>query len=699
MRAVLLGSRREGKSDLLAQIKRLLFESAEGPLPFWFRFEALAPGDAAAAARLQALRFAASFCQQMRAFLLRQDEILLEPPGELAAEMERPGIPLSLSELTHELLATAPSATAAELASLASRLPARFAHREGRPVCHLWDDCHFIDSAAPYLAALDASSGIDDSPSRICSLLTGHAPAMRSLAGKHSWTAIQLQPFATSEALLLAESLCKSSGVRFNREVWECWFAASSTSPGWAAPLIESAALRGEPIESVEQLGRLYTEDLDNGSIGTWLVARWPLPAAMPTLQEARPLDIARQIAHGTADSFAVSPAQDTAGAGAAEHDVAGKLDQNEWLRLRALSVDRAISPVEADWLRLEASRATIGGAAGGARAQARILQQFLLRVQQLQHAQQTSDDATELSLDAIEEHLLYPPAPDAATTTAAGDTIRLPKIHSVVRESTAEGEMFWSFGQTVATKGTKKAGTSGNLPAPTVPVVLLLVHAAANPTKAMVVEWLRRLQQETLRPEEAAGSVKTELWVVVPSGGTLAPTTGERRLTRETLSNLLTAVAADAPGGAPSSNEGLTGEAAQSDDSTVQDIGKRLTELQARAQWLQREFKATQKDTAPAAQRSLASSADTPIGAETPIPPQRDRRNEYLRQALSLSLMLASADLAATGGRSSAATAEARNSLADLQVQCQQLLDALHERGGQTVRPSTASKTPSQPR
>ena len=57
LHAVVVGARRSGKSDLLAQLHQLLFERAEGPLPFWFRFEILLQGDTRGQAR-QALRFA-----------------------------------------------------------------------------------------------------------------------------------------------------------------------------------------------------------------------------------------------------------------------------------------------------------------------------------------------------------------------------------------------------------------------------------------------------------------------------------------------------------------------------------------------------------------------------------------------------------------------------------------------------------------
>ena len=80
-RAVVLGKRGEGKSDLLRQVHAQLFARAEGPVPFLYSFGD-SIGDASGDKReeaAQARHCFASFCQQVRAFLMRQEELLGEP--------------------------------------------------------------------------------------------------------------------------------------------------------------------------------------------------------------------------------------------------------------------------------------------------------------------------------------------------------------------------------------------------------------------------------------------------------------------------------------------------------------------------------------------------------------------------------------------------------------------------------------------
>ena len=477
LRAVLLGGRREGKSDLLAQIHASLFERAEGPLPFLFRFAAPAASlstshdrqQATSHDRQQALRFAASFCQQMRAFLLRQEEVLGEPPGELAMEMDRPGLPLSLAELCRELLiAPTDSSGDATVLALVSRLPARFAHREGRPVCNLWDDCHTLAPDHPFFGALEAGPGLhidlnqdlskdlNRESATVCSLLTGFEPPMRRLAGARAWTALPLDPFASSEALLLAESCCKASGLRFSREVWETWFAVAGTSPGWAAPLIESAALRGEPIESLEQLARIYSDELNGGSLGQWLEVRWPLPAPAAVAHQA-PQTVAENLQRGEAAALSAdevasptdssAPAEERGGGAQA----AQRLNHGQWLRQRPFSLESTLGAVERDWLRLELNRAKIGSG----RARARLIQEFLLRATRALSGQQASEETPRSTLlEVIEERLGLPIAPllvAARVVAPSGDELLLPQIFSVAREPVASAEcaaeLFWCYG------------------------------------------------------------------------------------------------------------------------------------------------------------------------------------------------------------------------------------------------------------
>src|SRR3990172_1068274 len=144
-RGVLLGKRGEGKTDLLRQVPARLFVRAEGPIPIRYAF-----GGGRDEPTL-AQHFFASFCQQVRAFLMRQEELLREPVAHLDRELERPGLPLSLTELARNFQAL-PSEQRAELVAA---LPAQFAHVERRPVCLLLDEAQALDRESPIFAALD----------------------------------------------------------------------------------------------------------------------------------------------------------------------------------------------------------------------------------------------------------------------------------------------------------------------------------------------------------------------------------------------------------------------------------------------------------------------------------------------------------------------------------------------------------------
>src|SRR5689334_3973421 len=76
-RGALLGRRREGKTDLLRQIQILLFAKAEGPVPFFYAFSSNRAEPA------MAHHFVAAFCVQVRAFLMRQEDALQEPPASV----------------------------------------------------------------------------------------------------------------------------------------------------------------------------------------------------------------------------------------------------------------------------------------------------------------------------------------------------------------------------------------------------------------------------------------------------------------------------------------------------------------------------------------------------------------------------------------------------------------------------------------
>src|SRR4051794_27292676 len=201
-RGVLLGGARQGKTDLLRQIQAGLFERAEGPIPFFYSFPE--QRDDAALAH----HFVTAFCQQTRAFLMRQEEMLSEPVGDLAGELDRAGMPLSLAELARGFLALSP----AHQLEFAANLPAHFAHRESRPVCLLLDDVHNLNIAAPFFAALDSR--------HLSWLLTGRRATMSRIALAKPWPLTGLEPFSSEEMLAFCKKACRAAATEFLPEAW-----------------------------------------------------------------------------------------------------------------------------------------------------------------------------------------------------------------------------------------------------------------------------------------------------------------------------------------------------------------------------------------------------------------------------------------------------------------------------------------------
>ena len=237
-RGALLGKRREGKTDLLRQIRALLFTTAEGPIPFFYSFHAGRREEAWAS------DFVAACLSQVRAFVMRNEELLGEPPGSLDQELEKPGLPLALSEMGRHFLTLPPERQCA----FAPTVPAVFASREARPVCLLLDDTHELGSASAYFAALDSPN--------LLWLLAGRSAFLARMAGDRDWPVIRLEPFSAEEALLQASRWCEAAGLPFARPVWEHWTRMAGTSLWRMAALVTAAAVRGHRLDSVAQLGR-----------------------------------------------------------------------------------------------------------------------------------------------------------------------------------------------------------------------------------------------------------------------------------------------------------------------------------------------------------------------------------------------------------------------------------------------------------
>ena len=493
-RAVLLGKRGEGKTDLLRQVHRGLFQGAEGPIPFFYVFQ---PGrDEAGVAR----HFFASFCQQVRAFLMRQEELLWEPIAHLERELERPGLPLSLSELGRHFQ-TAPGGYELELAA---GLPLQFAHLERRPVCLLLDEVQTLPRNSPFFAALRAAD--------FCWLLTGREPFVARMAGENSWPLARLDKFSTTEAFWLSEKRCQESGLPFSREPWELWLAIAGTSCRLLDSLADAAATAGQTLESVEDLGRVYARELANGSLGNWLKARWE--AAVPDRRE-----------RGRAAEFlaATARADFAASASALPPELWNGLVAEEWAEETPAGPRLSLSPVERDWLDWVTACATVPQE----RAEARLLQSFLTRAQQ-----QRSRLPGEEAVPVLRERLLRLPETGFPNSwEREGEQIPLPRIHSVVCERAGTAELFWCYGFW-KDLGMESAG------------VLLLALCQEIPSTAQLQRWRQQLEVEARdllpgAPRNRASEGYSALWLLLPPGAPLTPEGSERRLSWEAFLRL----------------------------------------------------------------------------------------------------------------------------------------------------------------
>ena len=491
-RGALLGKRREGKTDLLRQIHTLLFEQAEGPIPFFYTFET-GRKDAALARH-----FFAAFCMQVRAFLMRQEDLLREPPASLERELERAGLPLSLTELARNFLALPPQ----HQLDFAATLPAQFANRENRPVCLLLDDVHELDSASPFFPTLDSP--------HLCWLLAGCYPVLSRIAGEAAWPLVRVEPFSGEEALSQARQRCQAAGLPFSRQLWEQWCEMAGTSSWLIYSLVTAAAIRGLPLDSIEQLGRLYIQELAAGTLGNWLSARFA--QAVP--------DRADRAMVGEYLAGLAKTGIPAASASSLPARVWDGLVAEEWAEEAVAGPRIVLDMVQRDWLCL----ATLPAGDSFERAKSRMLQGFLLRAEKGKELPETARFST-----AIRQRILdLPQAGFPEFFTWEGQQIRLPRIVSVAAESAATAELFWCYGF----YGEKRES-------PEAAVVLLIAICEEAPSDGQLQRWQRQLESEArlIIPSGAASSAarkepgpRQEFWVAVPPGVSVAPTVSERR-------------------------------------------------------------------------------------------------------------------------------------------------------------------------
>ncbi len=645
LHAAVCGGRREGKSDLLRQVHARLFERGEGPVPIHYAF------DSARSAESLARHFAASLCQQVRAFLMRQEEFLREPLPRLEQELERPGLPLSLTELAREFLAL----PAGDQPEAAAALAERLGEREGRPACLLFDNAEALASDSPFLPALERSA--------FSWLLSGRKSTVAHMAGQHGWTVAPLEPFSAEEALLLAERKCREYELRFSREAWENWLNYAGGSPGWIGFLVEAAAVRGTSLESVAALGKLYAAELAAGGLGGWLAERWE--RAVPVFQD-RPAMAERLITLPRSNSGPTSSLPPAVWEGMAFE---------EWLEETPSGPIARVGQIEQDWLAFVGS---VQGAASPQMVEARILQAFLLRVQRA-HASRPLSEVAERVRGTI---LAQQPDGAGAERSALGSA-GLGSICSVAVESTPTAQLFWCYGL--------RAGRSGWAPAAG---LLLVVLCGQEPPAAEVKKWSQRLREESGRLSEtgaaesrSAGSgLRSELWLALPPGAPLAPVGEERRMRWETLLQLL----GQEEGGWVASVESAPGAVA------VAPLPSRLPagELEARAQWLEEELASLSEQL----QRELRNAPKNPASRAkaTKAGSAADRGESNWRTALTLGLLRMSSDLLAMQQHGNPSQLGA---LREIQSQSQKLLELLRAlEEAKTEDPKQANKPPIPP-
>ena len=507
-RGAILGRRREGKTDLLQQVQAELFTRADGPVPFLYTFDARWGGGAQDPVQAALARHCfASFCQQVRAFLMRQEELLGEPVALLERELERPGIPLSLTELAQNFLSLPPE----QQLRFVAGLPGQLAYLERRPVCWLLDEVQELGEDSPVFAALEGQG--------YSWLLSGRYPFLRRLAGEAAWPVVPLEPFSLEETLALTGRLCREAEVSFVPEAWETWLGAVGNSPGLVQSILDAAASQGEPLETLEELGRVYTRELAAGTTGNWLASRFE--AALPERQDR--LTVARFLnglaGTGSADSTPLLPPRMWNG-----------LVAEEWADETPLGPRWRLETVQWDWLWL----ATASLTAGAHRAQARALQALLARAELDWKSRETAPLLASIRQRLRELPLRgFPPLgePEAGT-------VEPPDVCSVSYEQSGTAELFWCYGFHGSRRDVPEAAC-----------VLLIVLCAEEPAPAEIETWRRELRkEERLLPGDAAGrsiqansfGVRGELWLVLPAFALLKPGGSERRFSFEAFAQWL---------------------------------------------------------------------------------------------------------------------------------------------------------------
>ena len=409
----------------------------------------------------------------------------------------------------------------------AATLPAQFAHREDRWLCVLLDDAQQLDSISPFFSALHSAN--------LGWLLAGRYPFLSRIAGESAWPLVRVEPFSGEEVLAQARQHCQAAGLKFSRHVWEQWCEMYGTSSWLIYCLVTAAAVRGQPLDSIEQLGRLYVHELASGTLGNWLSAR--LDQAVPDRSDRA---MVGEYLAGMAKSGSQS-----ASASSLPSRVWDGLIAEEWAEEAVGGPQLFLDSVQRDWLSL----VTVPAGGTFERAKSRLLQAFLLRAEQDREPPETARFST-----VIRQRLLdLPQSGFPEFFSWEGQEVRLPKILSVCAEAATTAELFWCYGF-----------YGENRESPETAVVLLIAVCDETPTDGQLQKWYRQLESEArlVLPMAAAPSTSRrgrtplqELWVVVPPGTSLTPAISERRISWQAFFRLV--VQAGAPDHNPPSAVG----------------------------------------------------------------------------------------------------------------------------------------------
>ena len=203
-----------------------------------------------------------------------------------------------------------------------------------------------------------------------------------------------------------------------------------------------------------------------------------------------------------------------------------------------------------------------------------------------------------------------------------------------------------------------------------------LIALCRQEPSASETKQWSRWLQEEarslplmgvTEKSSPASLAPRYELWLALPRGASLTPVTGERRMSWEDLAQLLQQTSA---------------QIATTPSSDVpQGRGEnpaRLSELEARAQWLEDELVTAREQFRRQTSRNLVvdrSAEHEPLPAESSHPAAGFARELADQLALSVNLLLDTAALLALQSQSDPQALEA---IRDIQRRTEKLADTL---------------------